>query len=54
MIRTLEVLHQNLEFTEFAPREFIARRATVVAIGGSTARSKKTGKTTTDDWIRVA
>jgi len=46
-------VNQNLEFTEFAPGEFIEQGNTVVAIGRSTARSKKTGKTIKDDWVHV-
>jgi ketosteroid isomerase-like protein len=35
---------QNLEFTEFAPREMIEQGDTVVVLGTLTGRSKKTGK----------
>jgi uncharacterized protein len=44
---------QNLEFTEFVPGEFIEQGDTVVVIGRSIVRSKKTGKTIRDDWVHV-
>jgi len=44
---------QNLEFSEFAPSEFIEQGDTVVAIGRAIARSKKTGKTIKDDWVHI-
>ncbi len=44
---------QSLEFTEFVPGEFIEQGDTVVAIGRSIARSKKTGKAIKDDWVHV-
>ena len=44
---------QNLDFAEFAPREMIEQGDTVVVIGKSTARAKKTGKTITDDWVHI-
>jgi ketosteroid isomerase-like protein len=44
---------QNLEFTEFAPVEMIEQGDTVMVIGKSTARSKKTGKIMKEDWVHV-
>lgn len=44
---------QSLEFNEFVPGEFIEQSDTVVVIGRSIARSKKTGKTIKDDWVHV-
>ena len=44
---------QNLEFIEFAPTEMIEQGDTVMVIGRSTARSKKTGKTMREDWAHV-
>ncbi len=44
---------QNLDFTEFAPREMIEQGDTVVVIGTSSARVKKTGKTMKDDWAHI-
>ena len=44
---------QNLEFSEFAPREFIEQGDTVVVLGVSTGRTKKTGKTVKDEWAHV-
>jgi len=44
---------QNLDFTEFAPREMIEQGDTVVVIGTSSARAKRTGKTITDDWVHI-
>jgi SnoaL-like domain len=39
---------QNLDFTEFAPRKMIEQGDTVVVIGTSSARAKRTGKTIKD------
>ncbi|MGO9485948.1 MAG: nuclear transport factor 2 family protein [Rhodomicrobium sp.] len=44
---------QNLDFTEFAPRDMIEQGDTVVVIGMSSARAKKTGKTVNSDWVHV-
>lgn len=44
---------QNLDFAEFAPREMIEQGDTVVVVGTSSARAKRTGKTITDDWVHV-
>jgi ketosteroid isomerase-like protein len=44
---------QNLDFTEFAPREMIEQGDTVVVIGTSSARAKRTGKTIKDDWVHI-
>jgi uncharacterized protein len=44
---------QNLEFSEFAPREMIEQGDTVVALGTLTARAKKTGKTVKNEWAHV-
>jgi uncharacterized protein len=44
---------QNLDFTEFAPREMIERGDTVVVIGTSSARAKRTGKTIKEDWVHI-
>jgi ketosteroid isomerase-like protein len=44
---------QNLDFAEFAPRQMIEQGDTVVIIGSSTARAKKTGKTIKDEWVHV-
>jgi len=44
---------QNLEFSEFAPSEFIEQGDAVVTIGRAIARSKKTGKTIKDDWVHI-
>jgi ketosteroid isomerase-like protein len=44
---------QNLEFTEFAPREMIEQGDTVVVLGTLTGRSKKTGKPVKNEWAHV-
>ena len=44
---------QNLEFTEFAPREMIEQGDTVVVIGTSSGRATRTGKTIKDDWVHI-
>jgi ketosteroid isomerase-like protein len=48
-----ERVAQNLEFIEFTPVEMIEHGDTVMVIGRSTARSKKTGKTMKEDWVHV-
>jgi uncharacterized protein len=44
---------QSLDFSEFTPREMIEQGDTVVVIGTSSARAKRTGKTITDDWVHI-
>jgi uncharacterized protein len=44
---------QNLDFTEFAPREMIEQGDTVVVIGTSSVRAKRTGKTIKEDWVHI-
>ena len=44
---------ENLESSEFGPREMIEQGDTVVALGTLTGRAKKTGKTVTNEWAHV-
>ncbi|MBR1204926.1 MULTISPECIES: nuclear transport factor 2 family protein [unclassified Bradyrhizobium] len=44
---------ENLEFSEFAPREMIEQGDTVVVLGTLTARAKRTGKTVKNEWAHV-
>jgi len=44
---------QNLEFSEFAPREMIEQGETVVVLGTLAGRAKKTGKAVTNEWAHV-
>jgi uncharacterized protein len=44
---------QNLDFTELAPREMIEQGDTVVVIGTSSVRAKRTGKTIKEDWVHI-
>jgi ketosteroid isomerase-like protein len=44
---------ENLEFSEFAPREMIEQGDTVVVLGTLTGRAKKTGKTVKNEWAHV-
>jgi uncharacterized protein len=44
---------QNLEFTEFAPREMIEQGDTVVVLGTLAGRAKKTGKSLKNEWAHV-
>jgi uncharacterized protein len=44
---------QNLEFSEFAPREMIEQGDTVVVLGTLTGRAKKTGKSLKNEWAHV-
>jgi uncharacterized protein len=48
-----EQVGQNLEFTEFAPREMIEQGDTVVVLGTLAGRAKKTGKPVKDEWAHV-
>jgi ketosteroid isomerase-like protein len=43
----------NLDFAEVAVREMIEQGETVVAIGSSSARVKRTGKAIKADWVHV-
>ena len=44
---------QNLEFSEFAPREMIEQGETVVVLGTLAGRAKKTGKAVKNEWAYV-
>jgi ketosteroid isomerase-like protein len=44
---------QNLDFSEFTPREMIEHGDTVVVLGTSVGRAKKTGKPVKDEWAHV-
>jgi uncharacterized protein len=44
---------QNLEFTEFAPREMIEQGDTVVVLGTLAGRAKKTSKSVKNEWAHV-
>jgi ketosteroid isomerase-like protein len=44
---------ENLEFSEFAPREMIEQGDTVVVLGTLIGRAKKTGKTVKNEWAHV-
>jgi uncharacterized protein len=44
---------QNLEFTEFAPREMIEQGDTVVVLGTLAGRAKKTGKSVKNEWAHI-
>jgi ketosteroid isomerase-like protein len=43
----------NLDFSEFAPKEFYAAEDRVFALGHYTMTVKKTGKTLASDWIHI-
>jgi ketosteroid isomerase-like protein len=42
-----------LDFSEFTPREMIEHGDTVVVLGTSVGRAKKTGKPVKDEWAHV-
>jgi ketosteroid isomerase-like protein len=44
---------ENLDFTEFEPHQMIEQGDTVVVIGSSSARAKRTGKTVKDEWVHI-
>ncbi|MBR0830748.1 nuclear transport factor 2 family protein [Bradyrhizobium manausense] len=44
---------ENIDFSEFAPREMIEQGDTVVVLGSSAGRMKKTGKTSKNEWAHV-
>jgi uncharacterized protein len=46
-------LAQTLDFAEVAPREMIEQGETVVVIGSSSVRAKRTGKTIKEDWVHI-
>jgi ketosteroid isomerase-like protein len=46
-------IDQNLEFSEFAPRDMIGQGDTVVVIGTASGRAKTTGKPFKDEWVHV-
>ena len=44
---------ENIDFNEFTPREFIEQGDTVVVLGSSSGRTKKTGKVSKNEWAHV-
>ncbi|MGO9576183.1 MAG: nuclear transport factor 2 family protein [Terriglobales bacterium] len=44
---------ENWDFTDFTPHDFLEKGDTVVAIGTSSGRAKKTGKTVKNEWVHV-
>ena len=44
---------ENLEFSELAPHEMIERGETVVVLGTTTGRARKTGKIVKYEWAAV-
>jgi ketosteroid isomerase-like protein len=44
---------ENIDFSEFAPREMIEQGDTVVVLGASSGRMKKTGKISRNEWAHV-
>jgi ketosteroid isomerase-like protein len=44
---------ENLEFSEFSPREMIEQGETVVVLGTLAGRAKKTGKAVKNEWAHV-
>jgi ketosteroid isomerase-like protein len=44
---------QNLDFAEVVLREMIEQGETVVAIGTSSVRAKRTGKSIAYDWVHI-
>jgi len=44
---------ENIDFNEFTPREFIEQGDTVVVLGSSSGRTKKTGKISKNEWAHV-
>ena len=44
---------QNLNFTEFVPRDMIEQGETIVLNGTSGIRAKRTGKTIKNDWVAI-
>lgn len=47
------LLHDNLEFTSFEPREFVAQGDLVIILGHDTGKVRKTGKSFDEDWVHV-
>ena len=46
-------LGESVTFTRFEPREFVAERDKVVALGHYEGVAKKTGRTFKSDWVMV-
>jgi uncharacterized protein len=46
-------LAQNLDFTELAVREMIEQGETVVVVGTSSVRAKRTGRAMTENWVHI-
>ena len=46
-------LGESVTFTRFEPREFVAERDKVVALGHYEGVAKKTGRTYKSDWVMV-
>jgi uncharacterized protein len=44
---------ENLEFSEFAPREMVEQGETVVVLGTLAGRAKKTAKAVKNEWAHV-
>jgi len=44
---------ENIDFSEFAPREIIEQGDTVIVLGASSGRMKKTGKISKNEWAHV-
>jgi len=46
-------LAENLDFAEVAPREMIEQGETVVVVGTSSVRVKRTGKPVMEEWVHI-
>ena len=46
-------LAENLDFAEIAPREMIEQGETVVVVGTSSVRVKRTGKLVEEEWVHI-
>jgi len=46
-------LAENVDFDEVAPREMIEQGETVVVVGTSSVRVKRTGKPVKEEWVHI-
>jgi len=44
---------ENIDFSEFTPREWIEQGDTIVVLGSASGRAKKTGKVSKNEWAHV-
>jgi ketosteroid isomerase-like protein len=51
--RHFSILREEIDYTDFTPREFFGQGDTVIVLGHQAGKVKKTGKTFDQDWAMV-